>query len=209
MECSLPDDEFIFCCFNASYKINPIVFDSWMRILQSTGNSVLWLSEQNDFVISNLRKEAEKKGINPNRLIYATRTDLVEDHLARQSLADLFLDTLPYNAHTTVLDALWAGLPVLTCIGESFAGRVAASALNAIELPELITTTRAQYEASAIEFANNPTKLKVIKEKLKRKRLNTALFDSVRFTRNFEKACVQVHEWHHAKLAADNIHIQN
>ena len=207
--CGLPDDGFVFCCFNASYKMNPIIFDSWMRILRSTGNSVLWLSAQNDFVINNLRKEAEKRGVNSSRLIYASRTDLVEDHLARHSLADLFIDTLPYNAHTTVLDALWAGLPVLTCMGESFAGRVAASALNAIELPELVTTTRAQYEAAAIELANNPTKLKVIKEKLKRNRLNTALFDSVRFTRNFEKAYVQVYARYQAELAADNIYIQD
>jgi len=208
-ECGLPDNGFIFCCFNASYKITPLVFDSWMRILKSTEKSVLWLSSQNDLAVSNLRKAADRRGINPNRLVYASRTDLVEDHLARHRLADLFIDTAPYNAHTTALDALWAGLPVLTCMGESFAARVAASALNSIELPELITTTPAQYEALAIELANHPTKLSVIKEKLRRNRLNTALFDSLRFTRNFEQACVQVYERYHAKLAVDNISIEN
>ena len=139
-EVGLPNNAFVFCCFNNNYKITPDVFDCWMRILKRVDGSVMWLLEDNAKATSNLRKEAEIRGVNPERLVFAKRTSL-PDHLARHRLADLFLDTLPYNAHTTASDALWTGLPVLTRIGETFAGRVAASLLNAIGLPELITTT--------------------------------------------------------------------
>ena len=132
-EVGLPENAFVFCCFNNNYKITPDVFDCWMRILKRVDGSVLWLLEDNAKAASNLRKEAEIRGVNPERLVFAKRTPL-PDHLARHRLADLFLDTLPYNAHTTASDALWAGLPVLTRIGETFAGRVAASLLNAIGL---------------------------------------------------------------------------
>jgi len=208
-ECGLPLDGFVFCCFNAAYKLNPTIFDSWMRILKATGSSVLWLSSHNNSAMANLRMEAEKRGINSSRLIFAQRTKLIEDHLARHSLAGLFLDTLPYNAHTTTLDALWAGLPVLTCMGESFASRAAASALNAIELPELITTSQEKYEASAIELATSPAKLKAIKDKLERNRMTTALFDTPRFTKHIEDAYTQMYERYQADLPLDHIYIED
>jgi len=206
-ECNLPPDAFVFCCFNASYKINPTIFDSWMRILKSTEGSVLWLSAINHSAISNLSKEAEKRGVDPIRLIYAHRTELIEDHLARHSIADLFLDTAPYNAHTTLLDALWAGLPTLTLIGNSFASRVAASALCAIELPELITTTRERYEVIAVELATHPTKLKELKDKLRRNTLNTALFNTPLFTESLERAYIKAYENHCSNLPLDHIYI--
>ena len=131
------------------------------------------------------------------------------EHLARHKAADLFIDTLSYNAHTTASDALWAGLPVLTCMGESFASRVAASLLNAIELPELITTTQEQYEATAIELATNPEKLKAIKDKLVRNRLTTALFDTPRYTKHIEAAYIQMYERYQADLPLDHIYIED
>jgi protein O-GlcNAc transferase len=205
-ELGLPNDSFIFCCFNNNYKITSKTFNGWLRILKAVEGSVLWLLEDNATAGINLRKEAQNRGINPNRLVFAKRMKLPE-HLARHRVADLFLDTLPYNAHTTASDALWAGLPVLTCIGESFASRVAASLLNAIELPDLITTTQAEYEAKAIELANNPAKLKAIKDKLERNRLTTALFDTPRFTKHIEAAFTQIYERYQADLPPDHIYI--
>jgi predicted O-linked N-acetylglucosamine transferase (SPINDLY family) len=207
-ECGLPSEGFIFCCFNAVYKINPVIFDSWMRILRSNERSVLWLSSQNNKVVDNLRAEAKKRGIDSNRLIFADREPLMEDHLARHKLADLFLDTSPYNAHTTTLDALWAGLPVLTCAGKSFASRVAASALSAIDLPELITTTKAEYEDLAIELSFNLEKLKSIKEKLDRNRLTTPLFDTPRYTKNIESAFIHIYERYQAELTTEHVYIE-
>jgi predicted O-linked N-acetylglucosamine transferase (SPINDLY family) len=145
--CSLPEQGFVFCCFNNSYKITPDVFDCWMRVLKQAPDSVLWLFAKNRAAVENLRREAQIRAVDPARLIFATYLPWPE-HLARHRLADLFLDTLPYNAHTTASDALWAGLPVLTQIGETFAGRVAASLLTAIGLPELITSSQAEYEAN-------------------------------------------------------------
>jgi protein O-GlcNAc transferase len=161
-ELGLPEHGFVFCCFNNNYKILPEIFASWMRILNYVDGSVLWLFQDNSWVAENLKKEAKKQGITPNRLVFAERLPLSE-HLARHRQADLFLDTFPYNAHTTASDALWAGLPVLTLMGESFASRVAASLLNAIGLPELITSSQEEYEALAIELALNPKKLADIK----------------------------------------------
>jgi predicted O-linked N-acetylglucosamine transferase (SPINDLY family) len=206
-ELGLPPDSFTFCCFNNNYKITPHTFDGWVRILKAVEDSVLWLFEDNPTAVINLRKEAQTKGIDPNRLVFAKRMKLPE-HLARLRAADLFIDTLPYNAHTTASDALWAGLPVLTCMGESFASRVAASLLNAIELPELITTTQEQYEATAIELATNPEKLKAIKDKLEKNRLTTALFDTPRFTKHIEAAYTQMYERYQADLPLDHIYIQ-
>jgi predicted O-linked N-acetylglucosamine transferase (SPINDLY family) len=199
---------FTFCCFNNSYKITPHTFDGWVRILKAVEDSVLWLLEDNPASVFNLRKEAQTKGIDPNRLVFAKRMKLPE-HLARHCAADLFIDTFPYTAHTTASDALWAGLPVLTCTGESFASRVAASLLNAIELPELITTTQEQYEATAIELATNPEKLKAIKYKLERNRLTTALFDTPRFTKHIEAAYKQMYERYQADLPPNNIYVKN
>jgi predicted O-linked N-acetylglucosamine transferase (SPINDLY family) len=207
-ELDLPKEGFVFCCFNNNFKITPPTFNGWMRILKSVNGSVLWLLEENPIAASNLRKEAQFRGVNPNRLIFAKRTNLSE-HLARHRAADLFLDTLPYNAHTTTSDALWAELPVLTCMGESFASRVAASLLNAIELPELITTTQEQYEALAIELATTPEKLRSIKQKLERNKLTTALFDTPRFTKHIEAAYKQMHERYQADLSPNNIYINN
>lgn len=182
----LPEQGFVYCCFNNTYKLNPQLFDSWMRILASVTNSVLWLSAANATAMDNLRREAENRGIAAERLIFAQRLPLMADHLARLQLADLFLDTLPYNAHTTSSDALWAGLPVLTCQGESFAGRVAASLLTAIKLPELITDSPAAYEALAISLAEQPQTLAAIRTKLAANRLTTPLFDTALFTRDLE-----------------------
>jgi predicted O-linked N-acetylglucosamine transferase (SPINDLY family) len=177
---------------DSNYKIIPATFDGWMRILDRVPGSVLWLFGGTPTATINLRKEARARGIGDDRLIFAERRPLPE-HLARHSAADLFLDTLPCNAHTTASDALWAGLPVLTCMGESFASRVAASLLNAIHLPELITQTQADYEALAIELATNSEKLSVIKEKLAANRLTAPLFDTPLFTKHIEAAYKQIY----------------
>jgi protein O-GlcNAc transferase len=186
-ELELPDSGFVFCCFNNNYKITPDVFDVWMRLLRGVEGSVLWLLEDNAVAARNLRLEAERRGIAAERLVFAPRIGL-EDHLARHRRADLFLDTLPYNAHTTASDALWAGLPVLTCIGEAFAGRVAASLLNAVGLPELVTATAGDYEALALTLATEPSRLADIRTTLARNRLTYPLFDTARFSRHIEAA---------------------
>ncbi len=206
-ECGLPQNGIVFCCFNNNYKITPDVFDRWMRILKQVEGSVLWLIEDNAGAASNLRKEAEARGINPERLVFAKRMSL-PDHLARHRLADLFLDTLPYNAHTTASDALWAGLPVLTQIGETFTGRVAASLLTAIGLPELITSTPQAYVDLAIELATNSEKLAAIKHKLANNRLTTPLFDTQRFTRHIEAAYTMMFERYQAGLSPDHIYVR-
>src|SRR5262249_41621716 len=148
-QAGLPERGFVFCCFNNVYKITPDVFDVWMRLLRDVDGSVLWLLESNAAAPDNLRKEAERRGISPARLIFAPKAALA-DHLARHRLADLFLDTYYCNAHTTASDALWAGLPVVTCVGAAFAGRVAASLLHAVGLPELVTTSLNDYAALAL-----------------------------------------------------------
>ena len=186
-EAGLPDTGFVFCCFNNNYKILPEVFDSWMRILGRVEHSVLWLFEDNPAAATNLRREAAARGIAADRLYFAKRIP-VADHLARLKLADLFLDTLPYNAHVTAGDALWAGVPILTRIGSTFVGRVAASLLKAVGLPELIVSEREQYEQIAIDLASDPDRLQAIKSKLAHNRLTTPLFDTNLFTRNIERA---------------------
>ncbi|MEN9374762.1 MAG: hypothetical protein RIR79_2314 [Pseudomonadota bacterium] len=200
----LPDSGFVFCCFNNNYKITPTTFDGWMRTLHQVPNSVLWLLEDNATAAANLRKEAKARGIEPHRLVFAGRMPLPK-HLARHRVADLFIDSLPYNAHTTASDALWAGLPVLTCMGESFASRVAGSLLNAIELPELITKTQAEFEVRAVELALNPEKLQTIRDKLDKNRLTTPLFDSELFTRHLENAYEQMVQRYHAGLPPEHI----
>ena len=187
-ECNLPEAAFVFCCFNGSYKITPLIFDLWMRLLRAVPDSVLWLSKPSPTAEANLGKEAELRGVSRGRIIFAPRLAEMADHLARQRQADLFLDTLPYNAHTTASDALWAGVPVLTCVGETFAGRVAASLLTAVGLPELVTTSLEDYEALALKFAHDPTFLQSIKAKLARNRDIYPLFDIARFTRHIEAA---------------------
>jgi predicted O-linked N-acetylglucosamine transferase (SPINDLY family) len=207
-EMGLPKEGFIFCCFNSTYKVTPVVFDAWIRILNSVESSVLWLLENNSTATENLRKEAYLRGLDPDRLIFAKRMDLPE-HLARHKVADLFLDTLPYNAHTTASDALWAGIPVLTCMGETFASRVAGSLLSAIGLPELVTTTENDYVTLAIELAKKPAKLKEIKEKLERNRLTTPLFDTASFTKNIEAAYTEMYERYQSDLPLDHIFISD
>ena len=207
VEFGLPQIGFVFCCFNNSYKLHPYIFDCWMRILKKVEGSILWLSENNATAAANLKKEAAIRGVNPNRLVFAKRMPMLADHLARHRLSDLFLDTLPYNAHTTASDALWAGLPVLTRIGETFSGRVAASLLNAIGLPELITTTPQAYETLAIELATNPEKLTAINHKLADNRLTTPLFDTQLFTKHIEAVYTAMYERYQADLPPDHIYV--
>ena len=207
-ELGLPESGFVFCCFNKNYKITASAFAGWMRILRQVEGSVLWLSKSSPATVNNLRQEAVARGVEARRLVFAERLPLPEDHLARQRAADLFIDTLPYNAHTTASDALWAGLPVLTCPGEAFASRVAASLLTAIEMPELITRTPEEYEALAVELATNPERLRAIRQKLERNRLTTPLFDSRLFTRHLEEACAQMYERWHADLPPEHIHVE-
>jgi predicted O-linked N-acetylglucosamine transferase (SPINDLY family) len=207
-EFGLPDDQFVFCCFNNNYKILPQTFDSWMRILKSVEDSVLWLIQANDWSTTNLRKEAAARGIDESRLVFAKRMEL-EDHLARHRLADLFLDTLPYNAHTTASDALWAGLPVLTQIGQSFAARVSASLLTAIGLPELITRDTKQYESLAIELAQNPSKLSSIRQKLEANKTTSPLFNASVFAKNIENAYSQIMERYTAGQKPEHIYVKS
>ena len=205
-ELGLPEDGFVFCCFNNNFKILPATFASWMRILKAVEGSVLWLFKDNSWIVENLKKEASKHGIDGGRLVFVERMPLSE-HLARHRQADLFLDTLPYNAHTTSSDALWAGLPVLTLMGESFASRVAASLLNAMDLPELITNTQEEYEAMAIKLATHPHKLADIKLKLAKNRLTAPLFDTPLFTKNLEAAYFKMVERYDLDLRPDHITI--
>jgi protein O-GlcNAc transferase len=207
-ELGLPPLGFVFCCFNSAYKITPRVFDSWMRIMRRVEGSVLWLLKDSDTAANNLRKEAQARGVNEARVIFAERMPLV-DHLARHRAADLFLDTLPCNAHTTTSDALWAGLPVLTRAGESFAARVAASLLNAVGLSELITTTVEQYEAIAVALATDPARLALLKDKLNENRLTTPLFDCELFTRDLEQAFMQIYERYQQGLSAMDLDLSS
>jgi predicted O-linked N-acetylglucosamine transferase (SPINDLY family) len=192
-QCGLPENAFVFCCFNNPYKILPETFDIWMRLLRANENSVLWLFEGHPSATANLRREAEKRGVSAERLIFAPQMALA-DHLARHRCADLFLDTLPYNAHTTASDALWTGVPVLTCLGTTFAGRVAGSLLRAVDLDELITHSLEEYEAMAIKLAQEPPHLAALKDKLVRNRSTFSLFDTKRFTRHIESAFVRMWE---------------
>jgi predicted O-linked N-acetylglucosamine transferase (SPINDLY family) len=206
-EFGLPQNAFVFCCFNNDYKFNPQVLDSWSRILLTAKNSVIWISENNKYFKANLVTEFQSRGIDSDRIIFAQRVEMMADHLSRYALADLFLDTHPYNAHTTALDSLKAGVPVLTLMGQSFPSRVAASLLNAIGLPELITNTQEEYEALAIELAMNPQKLTDIKLKLVGNRLTAPLFDTPLFTKNLESAYIKMMEWYQADSQPDHISI--
>lgn len=183
----LPEDAFVFCSFNNSYKLNTTMFDVWMQLLKDVPGSVLWLLVPNDTCAANLRREAEARGINASRLVFAQRASIAK-HLARHRLADLFLDALPCNAHTTTSDALWAGLPVLTCLGETFAGRVAGSLLHAMGVSELVTTSLEDYSKLALELARDKSKLDAIRAKLRVNRETASLFDSSRYTRNLERS---------------------
>jgi protein O-GlcNAc transferase len=206
-EFGLPENGFVFCCFNNAYKLTPHFFAARMKLLKAIPGSVLWLTRDNAAAVDNLRKEAIAAGVDPDRLVFADRLPSLADHLARHRLADLFLDTLPYNAHTTASDALWAGLPVLTQIGETFAGRVAASLLTAIGLPELIAQTPEQFESIAIELATQPMRLAAIRAKLAQNRATMPLFDTGLYTRHLERAYEAMHQRHQSGLRPDHIHI--
>ena len=202
----LPENGFVFCCFNQPYKILPDVFAVWMRMLESIPGSVLWLLELNPWVARNLRREAAARGVDPSRLIFAPMV-LLAEHLGRLSAADLFLDTLPYNAHTSTSDSLWAGLPVLTCVGETFASRVAASLLAAVGVPELITRSLAEYEALGLRLARVPGELAELRRRLSRNRDTAPLFDTPRFVRNLEAAYEAMWSIHVARGAPRLIEI--
>jgi len=188
-EAGLPETGFVFCCFNRDWKITPSVFDIWLRLLRQIPGAVLWLSSPIHSTGVHLRNHAMEQGIDPARLVFADRVPL-DVHLARHALADLFLDTLPYGAHATAADALWAGLPVLTQMGDIFPGRVGGSLLMAAGLPELIARSPEEYEAMALDLARNPEKLKTVRDKLAANRATAPLFDTARFTRNLEAAYV-------------------
>jgi protein O-GlcNAc transferase len=194
-EAGLPPDGFVFCSFNRAAKLLPETFDIWMRLLNKVEHSVLWLADPGRPVaIQNLRREAQARGVAADRLIFAPYLPRAEDHLARLPLADLFLDTEPYNAHATAADALWMGLPVLTLRGETFASRVAASLLAAVGLPEMITETPQVYENVALMLAREPSTLAALKAKLARNRDTHPLFDTLRFTRHLEAAYLRMWE---------------
>jgi predicted O-linked N-acetylglucosamine transferase (SPINDLY family) len=191
-DCGLPNDGFVFCSFNSSYKITPAEFDIWMRLLDQVEGSVLWLLDCGESARENLRREAEQRGQDPDRLIFAPRVPQA-DHLARHPVADLFLDTFVVNGHATASDALWAGVPVLTRPGQQFAARVGASLVSAIGLPEMIATSAEDYEARALELARDADALAALRAKLQRNRLTTSLFDTVAFTRMLESAYDRAH----------------
>jgi predicted O-linked N-acetylglucosamine transferase (SPINDLY family) len=183
----LKESDFVFCHFNYAYKIGPEIFALWLRLLKEVPSGVLWLLESNSLFAANLRREMAQAGVNPARLIFAPQVDHLS-HVSRLALGDLFLDTLPYNAHTTASDALWAGLPLLTCRGTAFAGRVAASLLGAVGLPELITTSLDEYEATALALARDPSLLKSYRDRLTHDPANLSLFDTRGTTRMIEAA---------------------
>jgi protein O-GlcNAc transferase len=204
-EFGLPETGFVFCCFNNAYKLTPHFFAARMNLLKAVPGSVLWLTRDNASAVDNLRKEATAASVDPDRLVFADRLPSMADHLARHRLADLFLDTLPYNAHTTASDALWAGLPVLTQIGETFAGRVAASLLTAIGLPELIAQTPEQFESIALELATQPMRLAAIKARLVEHRGTMPLFNTELYTRHLESAYEAMYQRRQSGLAPEHI----
>lgn len=190
-ELGLPEDGIVFCCFNNNFKIMPYMFDVWMRILHAVPGSVLWLIEDNPHAAENLRWEAERRGVEKKRIVFAGRI-APDEHLARQMCADLFLDTYPYNAHTTASDALWVGLPLITCPGDSFASRVAASLLTAMDLQELIVPGFNEIEDLAVALAKDPARLDALKQKVRTNRATSSLFDTDTFARNIEAAYQQM-----------------
>ena len=207
-ELGLPGRGFVFCCFNRSTKLSAPVFEVWMRLLACVQGSVLWLSGTSDPAQANLRREAAAHGVDPQRLIFAPYAACVEDHLARHRAADLFLDTLPYNAHSTACDALWTGLPVVTCAGNAFAGRVGASMLKAAGLPELVTTSLEDYEALALKLATEPALLPSIRRKLEDNRSTCPLFDGDRFRRHVEDAFTTMWDIHRRGESARSFRVE-
>lgn len=203
----LPEGKFVFCCFLPAIKLTPDVFSSWMRILAAVKESVLWLSSMNATAIKNLKATAQSMGVDSERIIFAVREDLMEDHLNRLRMADLFLDTYPYNAHTTANDALKVGLPLITIMGQSFASRVASSLLSAVNLEELIVNNIVEYEALAISLAKDSGKLKKLREKLSQNIRTSSLFDTKTFTKNIESIYKEMYRKHQGGLLPDDIYI--
>ena len=203
----LPENSFVFCSFNNSCKIQPAVFDIWMRLLNAVEGSVLWLPKYNTTEERNLRGEAAARGVPPERIIFAELVPTPEEYLSRLRLADLFLDTLPYNAHTTASDALWMGVPVLTRVGNAYAGRVAASTLSALGLPELITHSAEEYERKALDLARDPAALAALRNRLLTNRGSSALFDTLRHCRNLEQAFVEMHRRHESGEAPQSFSV--
>jgi predicted O-linked N-acetylglucosamine transferase (SPINDLY family) len=203
---NLPENSFVFCCFNNVVKINPEIFELWMKILKNNTKSILWLLSSNIIVINNLKAEAEKRGVNKNRLIFCERLPN-EDHLARYKLADLFLDTIPYNAHTTANEALYCGVPVLTLIGDSFASRVGASILNALDIKELIAHSKNEYINIASDISKDPNKIKYLKKKLLNNKVNSTLFDTKLYVKNLEQAYLEIYKKNKKNLKPENIYI--
>jgi len=206
-EIGLPKTGFIFCCFNQNVKITPAIFNLWMNILKKVDGSILWLLEEDAVANNNLKKEAINKGVSSDRIIFSKRID-IKEHLSRISIADLFLDTFPYNAHTTASDSLWAGVPILTYQGQSFQSRVAASLLNAIDVKELIVNSLTEYESLAVELALNALKLKAIKEKIQKNRLTKPLFNTFLYAGHLEKAYKRMYEIYQKNLPPDHIYIK-
>ncbi|WP_181850497.1 tetratricopeptide repeat protein [Thalassospira xiamenensis] len=203
----LPEDGFVFCCFNGNYKITPREFDIWMRLLNKVEGSVLWLFHSNDWAVKNLRGEAMARGVDPDRLVFAQRLR-EKEHLARHKHADLFLDTFNVNAHTTASDALWAGLPVITKPGKQFAARVAASLLHAVGMTELVAKSDEDYESIALDLALNPEKLAKVRRKLSDNRSTHPLFDSERYTRHLEAAYTRAYDLYREGKAAEDIQVK-
>ena len=204
----LPEEGFVYCCFNAAYKITPDLFDIWMLLLLKTPNSVLWLSSSSDECIKNLQAEARARGVDDSRLIFAKRVENIENHLLRLSLADLFLDTFYYNAHTTACDALSVGVPVLTKQGNTFASRVASSLLSAMNLVELISYSASEYEELALNLAHNLQKLKQLKEKVRINRSATDCFDINLYVNNLESLYSQAYERYEKKLPIEHLDLE-
>jgi protein O-GlcNAc transferase len=189
----LPEGSFVFCSFNQAYKLDPLMFNSWMKILQQVSDGVLWLQGGNEATEGNLRRQAEERGLEADKLIFAKHLPK-DEHLARLKLADLALDTRIVNGHTTTSDALWAGVPVISIQGTNFASRVSSSILRAIGLPELITSNLEEYEHLAVSLASDPGQLQAIREKIAKNRSVEPLFDTPRFVRNLEKAYKEMWE---------------
>jgi predicted O-linked N-acetylglucosamine transferase (SPINDLY family) len=205
-EFNIKNDQFVFCCFNTAHKINPKIFDSWASILRATNNSVIWLLKYNNISQKNLEQEAMLRKIDPERIIFCKKTSN-QEHIKRFQLADLFLDTFPYGAHTTANEALFSGLPIVTIIGESFQSRVCSSLLSTVGLKELITNSYEEYENLAINIAKNPQKLQSIKDSLKMNIKNSPLFNSKFYTENLEKAYINIYERHNKNLEPEHIYI--
>ena len=202
----LPQDAFVFCCFNKQSKFNPEIFNIWMNLLKKINNSVLWLKVSNELAKKNILSEAQKRNVSSDKIIFAEKTNL-EDHLSRYKLADLFLDTSPYGAHTTCADSLWSGLPVLTKRGGTFSSNVSSSLLSAVGLDDLIAQNNNDYENMAINFASNIENLLAVKKRLDENKKNKNLFKTKIFTKNLEKAYKIIHERYLDNLPPENINI--